>query len=70
MRNNGYIDGFIHITYYNHNITSEENSDDVELMWIGLLRMTLEYLENGKNQHKARKSNIVQYKKQTEKIRI
>lgn len=47
VRNNGYIDGFIHITYYNHNITSEENSDDVELMWIGLLRMTLEYLENG-----------------------
>lgn len=47
VRNNGYIDGFTHITYYNHNITSEENSDDVELMWIGLLRMTLEYLENG-----------------------
>lgn len=47
VRNNGYIDGFIHITHYDHDLTSEENNDDVELMWIGLLRMTLECLENG-----------------------
>ncbi|MED5099402.1 hypothetical protein P9858_04620 [Niallia circulans] len=78
VRNNGYIDGFIHITYYNHNITSENvdwfAANDVRILGKWQRRNELFYersdLENGKNQHKARKSNIVQYKKQAEKICI
>lgn len=47
MRNNSLLEGFIHITYYDQSVISEEHCDDVELMWIGFLRMTLQYLENG-----------------------
>lgn len=47
-KNNGRIlEGYIHCKYLDQEILSESNIDDIEIMWIGFLRITLEYLENG-----------------------